>query len=72
MSYDEGDIVQYLYSVHGFAQTVNRKDFVADFAVGTEIDVWILTAGGFDVIQLDFFEGAFSGSRLLGFGSRCV
>ena len=36
---------------------------------GTEINVRIFTAGRIDLIQLDFFQGTFSGSSLFGFGS---
>ena len=31
----------------------------------------VFPAGGLDVVQLNLFEGALSGSRLLGFGSIC-
>ena len=66
---DKGDIVQYLYAVYGLGDAFYGEDFIADLAVGTEINIRIFTAGGLDVIQLDLFEGTLSGGRLLGFGS---
>ena len=38
---------------------------------GEEVNVRVFPAGGLDVVQLNLFEGALSGSRLLGFGSIC-
>ena len=69
MPQNKGNIVEYLFPVYRFGNAFHGKHFVADLAVGTEIDIGIFTAGGFDFIQLDFFKCTFSGGSLLGFGS---
>ena len=48
----------------------NGENFISDFTVRTEINERIFAARRLDIIELDFFERAFSGSGLLGL--RCV
>ena len=69
MAQGEGDIVKELHAVNGLGNTFNMEDFVANFTVWLEVDIWILTAGRTNLIQLDFLKGTFSGSGLFGFGS---
>ena len=69
MSHNKGYIVQHFLSVNGLGKIFHKQYIVADLALGTEIDVGVLAAGGTDVVELDLFERPFSGSRLLGFGS---
>ena len=57
MAEDEGDVVQNLHAVDGLADAFYGEHFISDFAVGTEINVGIFTAGRTDLIQLDFFQG---------------
>ena len=71
MSDDKGDVVKNFHTVDGFADAFYGQNFISDFTVGTEINVWIFTAGRTDLIQLDFFQGTFTGSSLFGFGSVC-
>ena len=68
MSHDEGDVVKNLFPVNGFGDPFHSEHFISDLPVGTEIDVGILSAGRTDLVQLDLFQGALSGGRLLGFG----
>ena len=69
MAEGEGDVVKELHTVNGLGNAFNVKHFVADLTVWLEVDIWILTAGWTDLIQLDFLKGTFSGRCLLGFGS---
>ena len=69
MAEDEGDVVQNLHTVDGLADAFYGEHFISDFAVGTEINVGIFTAGRTDLIQLDFFQGTFTARSLFGFGS---
>ena len=69
MAQDKGNVVQNLYTVNGLADAFYRKHFISDLTVGTEINVRIFTAGRTHLIQLDFFQGTFSGGSLFGFGS---
>ena len=69
MAYDEGDIIQHLFTVNGFAYAFHSENLVTDFPLRTKINVRIFTAGGANLIQLYFFQGTFSGGSLLGFGS---
>ena len=69
MAQGEGDIVKELHAVNGLGNTFNMEDFVANFTVWLEVDIWILTAGRTNLIQLGFLKGTFSGSGLFGFGS---
>ena len=62
MAEDEGDVVQNLHAVDGLADAFYGEHFISDFAVGTEINIGIFTAGRTDLIQLDFFQGTFTGS----------
>ena len=65
MSDDEGDVIENLHAVNCLADSVYRQYFVTDLSVRTEIDVWVLTAGRTDVIQLDFLQRTLTGSCLL-------
>ena len=67
----KGDVIQYLFSVDGLGQMLHSQYFVTDLTLGAEVDIGIFSAGGLNVIQLNFFQGTFSGSSLLGFGSIC-
>ena len=69
MAEGEGDVVKELHTVNGLGNAFNVKHFVANLTVWLEVDIWILTAGWTDLIQLDFLKGTFSGRCLLGFGS---
>ena len=69
MAQGERDIVKELHTVNGLGNAFNVKYFVANLTVWLEVDIWILTAGWTDLIQLDFLKGTFSGRCLLGFGS---
>ena len=69
MAQGERDIVKELHTVNGLGNAFDVKYFVANFTVWLEVDIWILTAGWTDLIQLDFLKGTFSGRCLLGFGS---
>ena len=68
MAEGEGDVVQNLYSIYGFGKIFHHQDFISNLAVRAKINVWIFTAGGTHVIQLNFFKGTFTGSCLFGFG----
>ena len=71
MSHDKGNVVQYLFSVDGLGDSFYRENLITDFAVGTEVNIRIFTAGGLDFIQLDFFKGTLSAGCLLGFTCVC-
>ena len=71
MSHDKADIVQYLLPIDGFAQVLYAQNLVTDFTVRSEINVRIFSAGGFDFIQLNFFQRTLTGGSLLGLGSVC-
>ena len=62
-------VVQNLDSVDGFGKSFHGQHFVSDVTVWTEINVRVFTAGWFDLIQFNFFQGTFSGCCLFGFGS---
>ena len=68
-SEDKGNIVEDFYAVDGLGKIGDRKHFVSNLAVRTEIDVRIFPAGRFDLVKLDLFKSFLSGSSLLGFGS---
>ena len=65
---DEGDIVQNPLPVNGLAEVLHSEHLISNLTEGPEINIGILPAGGFDIIQLDLFQSALSGCRLLGFG----
>ena len=65
----EGEIVQNFYTVDGFGKSFYHQNFISNLSVGTEVNVRIFPAGRAHLIQLDLFQGAFSGGRLFGFGS---
>ncbi len=62
---DKGDIVENFYAVYALCETFYRQHFVADVPVRPEINVRVLTAGGPDLVELYFFEGALARGRLL-------
>ena len=61
----------YKRQVNSLADAINAKYFITDFTVWTEVDIWVLTAGWTNVIQLNFLQSTLTGSCLLGFGSIC-
>ena len=67
MSESEGDIVQHLLAVDCLGESFHGEDFISDLTVRAEVDIRILSAGRLDLIELDLFQGALSGSRLFGF-----
>ena len=69
MPQSEGNIVKNFYAVNGFGKILNHKNLVSDFAVWTEINVRVFTAGRTHIVKLDFFQGTLTGSCLLGLGS---
>src|SRR5699024_2006401 len=52
-----------------FGQTFYLKHLITDLAVRAEINIRILSAGRFDLIQLDFLQRTLSGGRLFTLGS---
>ena len=50
---------------------LHSQYLVTDLTLGTEVNIRIFSAGRLNIIQLNFFQGTFSGSSLLGFGSIC-
>ena len=71
MAKDKGYIVQNLYTIDGFGQSLYGQNLVTDLAIRPEVNVRIFTTGRTNLIQLNFFQSFLSGSCLLGFGSIC-
>ena len=69
MTESKADIVQNFYAINSLGEVFDHKHFIADLAVWTEVDVWILTTGRTHIIQLDFFQRTLTGGCLFGFGS---
>ena len=71
MSEDKGNVIQYLFTIDGLGQIVNRKNFISDFTFRTEINIRIFSAGGSDLIQFNFFQCTLTAGSLLGFTCIC-
>jgi len=67
--HNEGNVVEHLFPVNRFGKPFYGQHFIADFTIGTEINIRIFSAGGPDFIQLYFFQGTFPGGSLFGLGS---
>ena len=67
-THDKGDIIEDLDTVDGLGDAADSEYFVADLAVGAEIDVGIFSAGGLDLLELDLFQCALTAGRLFGLG----
>ena len=67
-AYNKRNIVQDLHAIYCFGNPFYRKDFIADFTVGTKIDIRVFPAGRPDFFQFNFFQGAFPAGSLFGFG----
>ena len=61
----KADVIQDLHALHSLRQVLHRQDLVSDIAGRTEIDEGIFPAGRTHLVQLDLFQGTFSGGRLL-------
>ena len=65
---DEGDVVEDLHAVHRLGEVLDRQDFVADLAVGAEVDPGIFAARRSHLVELDLFQRALAARRLAGLG----
>ena len=64
---------KHFHAVNSLRQTFYGKHFISDLAVRTEINIWdIFCWMAAMSSKLDLLQGAFSRSRLLGFGSVCA
>ena len=68
-SKSEGNVIQNLHAINCFGKIFDHENFISNFTVRAEINVWIFTAGRTHVIQLDFLKGSLTGGCLLGLGS---
>ena len=61
-------MIQDQLTINTLSEILYHQNVISDLTVGTEINIRIFTAGGFDFIQLDFFQSSLTGGRLFGFG----
>ena len=62
-------MIQDQFTINALGEVLYHQNVISDLTVGTEVDIRIFTAGGFDLIQLNFLQSSLTGGRLFGLGS---
>jgi 4-hydroxy-tetrahydrodipicolinate reductase len=58
--YNKGNVIKHFFSINCLGDTIYGQHFISDFTGWSKINVRVLPAGWFNIIQFNFFKRTFS------------